>query len=153
MKPCDLQFVCGKAWEGLAPIALSAARYCGDCRKAVFIVKTKPQLLVASALGRCVGIADDNDFVGVIGDPGSLGGFDWMEPGYFEGVSVTLKGSLSADRLAQLRLTFPKLFDHAKNEELLLNGQPVPIGELGATERQELVSELHMLAPELVATT
>ncbi|SDE34779.1 hypothetical protein SAMN05192589_115101 [Paracidovorax valerianellae] len=48
------------------------------------MVKTRDALVLASALGRCVGIADDNDFIGDIGEPS----FDWMEPGFFEGLSL-----------------------------------------------------------------
>ena len=152
MGPCDLQFVCGKRWEGLTPIEAASARYCGECRKAVFQVKTKSQLLVSSALGRCVGIADDNDFIGVIGDPGSLGGFDWMEAGYFEGVAVRLAMQPDPARVDQLRLLFPKLFDGGLNEELLRHGEVVNLGELGAPEREQLLQELREFGPELEAT-
>ena len=89
MTLCQLKFVCGKSWGDLDHIDTEQARYCNDCQKAVFMVKTLPQLNLASALGRCIGIADDNNFIGVIGEPEG-GGFNWMEPGYFEGVSVRL---------------------------------------------------------------
>lgn len=149
MKACDLQFVCGKQWGQLEPTAVTSARYCGDCRKAVFMVKTKHQLHVASALGRCVGIADDNDFIGVIGDPVALGDFEWMEEGYFEGVTVILAIEPAPDRIALLRMIFPKLFDGGKNEVALLSGASVSIGELGRRDREQLASELGAFAPEL----
>ena len=149
MKHCELRFVCGKEWDNLALTEVAQARYCTDCRKAVFMVKTKPQLLVASALGRCVGIADDNDFIGVIGDPGSIDGFDWMEAGYFEEVTIKLSETPSSERLEQLRLLFPKLFDYAESEKQLLSGYSVSIGELGTQEREVLLGELKSHGPEL----
>lgn len=153
MGPCDLQFVCGKRWGDLAPIEAASARYCGDCRKAVFQVKTKSQLLTSSALGRCVGIADDNDFSGVIGDPGDLGGFDWMEADYFQGIAVRLAIKPSSSRVDQLRLLFPKLFDDGLNEQLLCSGGVVRIGEFSAPEREQLLLELQTLGPELEVAT
>jgi hypothetical protein len=149
MKACDLQFVCGKQWGQLEPTALANARYCGDCRKAVFMVKTRHQLHVASALGRCVGIADDNDFIGVIGDPVALGEFDWMEDDYFENAVVNLAMFPTPDRVAQLRMLFPKLFDGDKNEIALLSGATVSIGNLCRKDREQLASEFGEFAPEL----
>lgn len=151
MKPCTLQFVCGKEWEQLDATRIPRARYCGECRRAVFMVKKKHDLLLASAMGRCVGIADDNDFVGVIGDPGSIGGFDWMEDGFFEGVSIGLASPLSDERRAELRLLYPKLFDGGENESKLCSGSTVTIASLGKDVRSALRAELEALAPELRA--
>lgn len=149
MTLCQLQFVCGKAWDDLKPLNVEQARYCNDCQKAVFMAKTLPELHLASALGRCVGIADDNNFIGVIGEPEG-GGFNWMEPGFFEGLTVRLSTPPSAGRLEQLRLLFPKLFDGGTTEQLLLAGAPTIIAELGPCERELLQREISSDAPEIL---
>src|SRR6185436_16399472 len=115
MKHCELQFVCGKTWDSLTPTQSQMARYCGDCKKAVFMVKTESQLMISSKLGRCVGIADDNNFIGVIGEPED--GYDWMEPAYYLNIVIRLNKQPNVARLEQLRLFFPTLFDCAKNEK------------------------------------
>ena len=113
------------------------------------MAKTLPELHLASALGRCVGIADDNNFIGVIGEPEG-GGFNWMEPGFFEGLTVRLSTPPSAGRLEQLRLLFPKLFDGGTTEQLLLAGAPTIIAELGPCERELLQREISSDAPEIL---
>lgn len=148
MTLCQLHFVCGKAWDDLKPINVEQARYCNDCQKAVFMVKTLPELNLASALGRCVGIADDNNFIGVIGEPEG-GGFNWMEPGFFEGLTVRLSTPPTPGRLQQLRLLFPKLFDGNVVEQLLLAGSYATIAELGPRERELLEREISSDAPEI----
>ncbi|NWK47568.1 hypothetical protein [Ralstonia pickettii] len=112
------------------------------------MAKTLPEFHLASALGRCVGIADDNDFIGVIGEPEG-GGFDWMEPGFFEGLTVQLSVPPSQERLQRLRFLFPKLFDGSATEQLLLAGSSTTIAELGPRERELLAREISSNAPEI----
>ena len=147
MTICELQFRCDKRWEELAPTANASARYCDDCQKAVFMVKTQDAFALAVALGRCVGIADDNDFIGVIGEPS----FEWMEPGFFEGLSLRAIKPISASRLPGLRLLFPQVFDRGPSEAQLLAGHSVVVPELGLGSRELLLGELKTHAPELAA--
>jgi len=114
------------------------------------MVKTISELHIAAALGRCVGIADDNDFIGVIGDPAGPGGLDWMEEGYFEDISIKLSARPTDERLEYLRLTYPRLFDREKNESNLLNGNLVVLENLNIEERQEISRELQTHVPELL---
>lgn len=146
MEPCQLQFVCGKRWTDLSAIPLSGARFCGDCKQAVFLVKTSAQLSLASAVGRCVGIADDNDFVGVIGDPGALGSFDWMEPGYYDEVELRYEGRPGEAQLQTLRLLLPSAMNDAA-EKSLSDGLSVSLGSLGFREREALRQELEACLP------
>lgn len=106
---------------------------------------------VASALSRCIGIADMSGVIGDIGDPGAPGMMDWMEAGYFLHVSASLTKVVSAERVRELRLLFPKLFDASLNEQALLAGVSVRLGELGPEERELLSQEFQTLAPELAA--
>jgi len=148
MKICELQFSCTQRWDDLDATDNASARYCSQCRKAVFMVKTKDALNLASALGRCVGIADDNDFIGVIGEAK----FDWMEPGFFEGVSIKLAKPVDESRLASLRLQFPKLFDDGPTEQKLLHGGSAVINDLGPGSRELLRIELQAQVPEAIVT-
>jgi hypothetical protein len=149
MKPCDLQFVCDQNWDDLEPIAASSARYCCNCCKAVFQIRTPTELLVSSTLGRCVGIADDNDFVGVIGEPTGSNQLDWMAAGFAKEVTLKLVRRPTEPRLVILRLLFPRLFDRGANENILLSGGALNLGALGAPERTQLIGELRQLAPEV----
>jgi hypothetical protein len=151
MKLCKLQFACDKKWEQLLPTKTPSARYCDDCHKAVFMVKTEHEFRLASALKRCVGIADDNDFIGLIGDPAAPGGMDWMEYDQSIPVSVALVGSISEARILELRLVYPRLFDDTNCEGGLLSGNSVSIGEIGPKEFNLLQQELLSMAPELRA--
>ena len=72
-----------------------------------------------------------------------------MEAGYFEEVTIKLSETPSSERLEQLRLLFPKLFDYAESEKQLLSGYSVSIGELGTQEREVLLGELKSHGPEL----
>lgn len=151
MKKCDVVFVCGKQWSALEETSRSDARYCDDCGRDVFMVKTASEAAVASALKRCVGIADDNDFVGLVGEPGPAG-LDWMEA-VPRDVEVTLSQTLNDERLLQLRREFPAIFDGSRNERTVLAGERLRLGEFGEDRMVVLLGELAARAPELVAFT
>ena len=61
---CDLKFHCRQTWEKLEDTDMPQVRYCGNCEQNVFSVRTRRQLEMAHALGRCVALTDDNDIVG-----------------------------------------------------------------------------------------
>lgn len=103
MTHCHLSFVCGKKWDDLAATPEVSARFCDECGKNVFNVKTKAQLAAATVLRRCVAIADDNDFIGVIGESA----FDWLEPEYLHDVLIGTAHSISAPRADLLRRFSP----------------------------------------------
>src|SRR6476469_6362780 len=71
---CDLTFVCRERWEKLATTGSADVRYCPNCDKGVFKVRTRAQLELASQVGRCAALTDDNEIVGWIGESD----FDWM---------------------------------------------------------------------------
>ena len=151
MSPCKLSFRCDKSWETLAPTASVEARFCSDCEKAVFMVKTRYAHGMAGALGRCVGIADDNDFVFFVGEP--EGNWDWLEqPDYYKRVLVKASQPIHESRLKILRLLFPKIFDCGTTERLILNGGEFDLGELDSPTRLLLRKEFHAHAQELTVT-
>lgn len=149
MTPCHLSFVCGKKWTDLAATSEASARYCDDCGKNVFKVKTEAQLSVATALRRCVAIADDNDFIGAIGEST----FEWLEPGYLHDVLVGTSSPVSAQRADLLRKFFPTILDCGPNERLLNSGGLVRIENIGPEAREILMHEIASLAPEFNVTT
>ncbi len=104
---CDLRTLCQRKWEQLAPTANERVRYCGNCTKAVFALRTFAELSVASAVGRCVAFADDNDIIGVIGEP--EGSWDWMEDAS-ETVKVRFDPIFPAELTEHMRLAFPLVF-------------------------------------------
>ncbi|WP_338846309.1 hypothetical protein V8J88_21435 [Massilia sp. W12] len=149
MTHCHLSFVCGKKWDDLAATPEASARYCNDCGKNVFKIKTEAQLSVATALRRCVAIADDNDFISAIGEST----FEWLEPGYLHDVLVGTAHPLSAPRADLLRRFFPMIFDAGPNERTLNDGGLVKIENVGPAAREILLCELASLAPELNVAT
>ena len=114
------------------------------------MVKTRYALGMAGAVGRCVGIADDNDFVGFIGEP--EGYWDCLEQGYYKRVSVKASQPIQESRLKILRLLFPKIFDGGTTETLLLNGGEIDLGELDSPTRLLLQKEFRTHAQELTVT-
>jgi len=63
----QLSFVCKKQWHELAVTSLPDIRYCDDCHKQIFVVKTEAEFLAASALQHCVAISDSNGFIERVG--------------------------------------------------------------------------------------
>lgn len=70
-----LHNACDQHWDALAPSADAAVRHCASCQRNVYAVRTRAESALHLALGRCVAIMDDNDFVGLIGS----GVLDWMD--------------------------------------------------------------------------
>ena len=104
---------------------------------------------MATALRRCVAIADDNDFIGAIGEST----FEWMEPGYFHDVLVGTSSPMSAHRADLLRRLFPTILDGGPNERALNSGGLVKIENIGPEELEILLHEIASLAPEFNITT
>jgi hypothetical protein len=145
MLKCEMSFVCDKKWTDLAATDFDATRFCGDCKQNVFIVKTELQFLIARAFKRCVAIADDNNFIAVIGQTSAL---DWMEQEVKE-ISVSLSRPIDADRRMQLRLLFPAIFDNAENECHLMSGGFVRVGTFDAEKIKFLQHEIDAVLAEL----
>jgi hypothetical protein len=145
MLKCEMSFVCDKKWTDLTATEFDATRFCGDCKQNVFIVKTELQFLIARAFKRCVAIADDNNFIGVIGQTSA---FDWMEQEVKE-ISVSLSKPIDAARRMQLRLLFPAIFDNADNECHLMSGEFVRVGTFDAEKIKFLQHEIDAVGAEL----
>lgn len=67
MSKFNLSFVCHKQWDELEITALPNIRFCDDCLKQVFVVKTQAEFLAASALNRCVALSDKNGLISRVG--------------------------------------------------------------------------------------
>lgn len=63
----NLSFVCNKKWDELEITALSKVRFCNDCQKEVFLVKTASEFLAESTLKHCVAISDRDGFINKVG--------------------------------------------------------------------------------------
>jgi hypothetical protein len=104
---CDLRTRCEKKWEELAKTDDDLVRYCEHCDKNVFALRTREELSVASAVGRCVALANDNNILGWVGEP--EGEWDWMED-ETESIRVRFVGPVSAGVTKQFRSAFPRAF-------------------------------------------
>ena len=138
---CDLTFVCRQTWETLGKTETSGARYCKQCDKCVFPVRTRVELEMASAIGRCVALTDDNEIVGWIGESN----VDWMAE-ESETVAIRSDYPLDADMLSQLHLAFPKLIGLAKP---YLPGTWVVIGSFSPHIAAILEADIHAKFPNL----
>ncbi len=142
-KQCDLKYWCHKKWTDLALTATPDVRFCTHCTKSVFALQTRAQLRVATAVGRCVSLMDDNEIVGWIGEP--EGSRDWMEE---ESTSVRMRadGPLSADRQKHIQSLFPLVFGPG----VVLQPQTwIHLGVFTALVAADLMAELKAHFPEL----
>lgn len=138
---CDLTFVCRQTWESLRQVAPSHVRYCDRCNKGVFSVRTRVELEIASAIGRCVTLTDDNEIVGWIGESD----FDWMAE-ESETVAVRSHHPLDTDMVSQLRLAFPKLI---VLEKPYLPGTWLVIGSFSPRIAAILEADIRAMFPNL----
>jgi catechol 2,3-dioxygenase-like lactoylglutathione lyase family enzyme len=58
----DESLSCTKPWDTLEETSTPGVRYCGDCRKNVFLVDTAGEVREAGLLDRCVAISDDSAY-------------------------------------------------------------------------------------------
>jgi len=103
---CKLSFICAKKWEELGKTEDAEIRYCDSCAKGVFAVRHRDEFELASALGRCVALTQDNQVFGWIGE--AEDGWSWMEP-ESELIRVRVKNPHSMN-WPKLALAFPRAF-------------------------------------------
>jgi catechol 2,3-dioxygenase-like lactoylglutathione lyase family enzyme len=58
----DKSLSCTKPWDTLEETSTPGVRYCGDCRKNVFLVDTADEVREAGLQDRCVAISDDSAY-------------------------------------------------------------------------------------------
>jgi hypothetical protein len=138
MKKCELTFVCGKKWDELQDTERATVKYCEDCSKKVFVVKTRKQFSLAVGLGRCVGIADDNNFIGVIGD--TAGSMDWMESDSFLRGLARAKSTLTSEQDATLEWLMPKFVKSLQDRPLADDWYVIGDFEASAVDELRTVS-------------
>ena len=138
---CDLTFMCRQTWETLQETGISRARYCDKCDKSVFPVRTRVELEMASAVGRCVALTDDNEIVGWIGESD----FDWMAE-ESETVAIRSHHPLDSDLASQLRLAFPKSVTIEKQYQ---PGTWVIIGQFSPQIAATLEADIRTMFPSL----
>lgn len=103
---CDLRYLCHRTWEELLATADAKVRYCDLCARNVFALRTRAQLSVANAVGRCVALTDDNEIVGWIGEP--EGSWDWMEE-ESEMLRIRFGHDLTSAVIERLQVAFPRV--------------------------------------------
>ncbi|NHZ96363.1 hypothetical protein [Massilia sp. CCM 8734] len=143
LTPCDLRTICQRKWEQLTPTANERVRYCDHCTKAVFALRTQAELSVASAVGRCVAFADDNEIIGVIGEP--EGQWDWMETPS-DTVKIRFGHTVTVELAEQMRLAFPLVFSGDVN---ILPDQWITLGTFTPWVVRQLNKELAEQFPDL----
>jgi hypothetical protein len=141
---CDLRTMCEKKWEELTETDNDLIRYCGDCEKNVFALRTREELGIASAVGRCVALAKDNNVFGWVGQP--EGEWDWMEE-ETETIRVRFVGPVSAGVTKQFRNSFPRTF--AANVDWNPE-QWTAIGKYTPYVAKNIVDELNVRYPGIV---
>lgn len=57
---CKMEVICGKKWEELSLTEQDGIRFCGDCRKAVFLTTTPAELKLAAQRGLCVYVVPES---------------------------------------------------------------------------------------------
>ena len=137
---CDLIFVCRQTWNQLRRTDEPQVRYCDNCDKGVFSVRTRAQLELASSIGRCVALADDNDIVGWIGESD----FDWMAE-QSETVAVRPLHPLDEETACRLRMAFPRVF--GAETRYHPPGIWIPIGTFSLRLADELEAEIRAQFP------
>jgi hypothetical protein len=142
-KKCDLKFFCPKKWDELSSTDNLATRFCNNCQKTVFPIRTHDERELASALGRCVALTIDNTIVGWIGEP--QGGMDWMEE-ETETIQIRANGAIGADLLDRIRLSFPLVF-HPSLVWIPTNW--ITIGKFTPRVARLLTNELQTQFPEI----
>jgi hypothetical protein len=96
---------------------------------------------MASAVGRCVALTDDNEIVGWIGESD----FDWMAE-ESETVAIRLHHPLDANMASQLRLAFPKLIDV---EMVCQPGTWIVLGDFSPQVAEILEADIRTMYPSL----
>ena len=144
MSHCDLAFVCDKQLHDLAPTDRVDARHCSDCNKHVFMVSTDEEITVAKVLRRCTAITWGALEVG--------GPMEYCAPDVqtLHAVGVRLVERITDERIAELRLSFPGLFDGAETESLLRDRALIPLGKFEEGIAVLLDKEFCTAAPELL---
>ncbi|RSZ57801.1 hypothetical protein HF313_24650 [Massilia atriviolacea] len=138
---CDLTFVCRERWDDLAITDSTDVRYCPNCDNGVFKVRTRAQFELASQLGRCAALTNDNDIVGWIGESD----FDWMAE-QSETVAIRTHLPLDASTESRLRIAFPKVIEIANG---FPTGKWVVIGTFSPAVAANLDTDIRAQFPDL----
>lgn len=138
---CDLTFVCRESWDKLADTDNADVRYCPNCDKGVFKVRTRAQLEMASQIGRCAALTNDNEIVGWIGESD----FDWMAE-ESETVAIRTHLPLDASTESRLRIAFPKVTEIA---DRFPPGKWIVIGTFSPQVATNLDADIRAQFPDL----
>ena len=138
---CDLTLVCQVSWDKLKATDGTDVRHCPHCDKGVFKVRTRAQLELASQVGRCVALTDNNQIVRWIGKSN----FDRMEE-ELEVVAIRSHHPIDAAMESRLRLAFPKVTEIAGSFPL---GQWIVIGAFTPQVAENLDADILTHFPNL----
>jgi hypothetical protein len=138
---CNLTLVCHQSWDDLRETESADVRYCDNCEKGVFSVRTRAQLEMASAVGRCVALTKENEIVGWIGQSD----FDWMAE-QSEVVAVRAQYPLNAAMWSRFHMAFPKVVGA---EEESSPGTWITIGTFSPQVAANMEREIRVHFPEL----
>ncbi len=139
---CSLSFICTKKWEELSKTEDAEIRYCDSCAKGVFAVKHLDEFELASALGRCVALTQDNQVFGWVGEPED--GWSWMES---DSIRIRLRvKNPHATNWPKLALAFPHAFAQLANQA---TAAWITLGEFNAHLAEKLHQHILSAFPEL----
>ncbi len=133
--------MCRKSWDSLADTDSLHVRYCANCDKGVFKVRTRAELALASQMGRCVALTDDNKIVRWIGKSRVAP----MEEA-LETVAIRTHSPLDASTQRRLRLAFPKVTDIADG---LPPGMWITIGTFSPHVAADLDADIRAQFPDV----
>lgn len=146
MDNCGLAFLCHKRWDDLAKTEFDFGRHCGACSKTVFVCRTRAELAVASALGRCVALAKDNEVIGWIGEPD--GAWDWMEDPSEE-LFIRANHSLDPVQFTRLQMLYPAAMAAYGEPSGFPAGTWIPLGAFTPFVAAGILKELARTLPEI----
>jgi hypothetical protein len=139
---CDLGYTCIRQWDGLAPTADPGVRFCDSCQRGVFALRTRAELRLANAVGRCVALMKENEIVGWIGD--SAATLDWMEA-ESQVVRIRFGDVVSEGARQRFQTAFPRLSQAGIACDA---GAWITLGAFTRTVALDLMKELEVLFPE-----
>ena len=61
IRNCKFRFRCTRQWQLLDETEAPSIRFCGECRKKVYLCETDVELIEALQQNRCVAMFDESD--------------------------------------------------------------------------------------------